>query len=111
VRVQSRHLRALGHVFAQLVAGPIERPQNVIWQFRERHYFDYDRVRLGMQLMMWGMFKKVVIADRLAAYVNTVYNDPQSYPGISLVLATVFLPFRFTVTSLVTQISLPARRR
>jgi alginate O-acetyltransferase complex protein AlgI len=80
--------------YPQLVAGPIERPQNVIWQFRERHYFDYDRVRLGLQLMMWGMFKKVVIADRLAAYVSTVYNDPQSYPGISLILATVFFAFQ-----------------
>ncbi len=80
--------------YPQLVAGPIERPQNVIYQFRERHYFEYERVKLGLQLMMWGMFKKVVIADRLAAFANVVYNQPHSYRGISLIIATVFFAFQ-----------------
>lgn len=80
--------------YPQLVAGPIERPQNVIWQFKEKHYFEYERVKLGLQLMMWGMFKKVVIADRLAGFVNTVYNDVHSYSGISLILATFFFAFQ-----------------
>ncbi len=80
--------------YPQLVAGPIERPQNVIHQFKERHYFEYERVKLGLQLMMWGMFKKVVIADRLASFANVVYNDVHSYTGISLILATVFFAFQ-----------------
>ena len=50
--------------YPQLVAGPIERPQNMLHQFYEKHYFVYHRVVEGLRLMMWGMFKKVVIADR-----------------------------------------------
>ncbi len=80
--------------YPQLVAGPIERPQNIIYQFYEKHRFEYERVKLGLQLMLWGMFKKVVIADRLAAFVNVVYDSPREYPGISLVLATVFFAFQ-----------------
>ncbi|MGZ8544327.1 MAG: MBOAT family O-acyltransferase, partial [Flavisolibacter sp.] len=51
--------------YPQLVAGPIERPQNVLPQFHEKKFFNYDNVTDGLKLMMWGMFKKVVIADRL----------------------------------------------
>ncbi|PSR53578.1 membrane-bound O-acyltransferase family protein [Adhaeribacter arboris] len=76
--------------YPQLVAGPIERPQNVLHQFHEKHYFDYDRVTSGLKLMAWGLFKKVVIADRLAIMVNEVYNNPTHYEGIPLILATVF---------------------
>lgn len=80
--------------YPQLVAGPIERPQNLLHQFRERHAFDYARVVAGLQLMLWGFFKKVVIADRLAPFVNAVYDDPHSYHGVSLVVATVFFAFQ-----------------
>jgi alginate O-acetyltransferase complex protein AlgI len=80
--------------YPQLVAGPIERPQNVLHQFYEKHYFEYERVRLGLQLMMWGMFKKVVIADRCAAFANAVYNDVHSFSGISLIIGTVFFAFQ-----------------
>src|SRR5580698_4658589 len=59
--------------YPQLVAGPIERPQNLLHQFREKHDFDYDRVTSGLRLMAWGLFKKVVIADRLSILVNQVY--------------------------------------
>ncbi len=76
--------------YPQLVAGPIERPQNLLHQFRERHFFDYVRVTDGLKLMVWGMFKKVVIADRLAILVNQVYADPSGQPGIILMLATFF---------------------
>ncbi len=76
--------------YPQLVAGPIERPQNILWQFRERHYFVYQRVKLGLQLMMWGMFKKVVIADRCASFANQVYNQPHEYRGLPLIVATFF---------------------
>jgi alginate O-acetyltransferase complex protein AlgI len=52
--------------YPQLVAGPIERPQNLIHQFYKQHYFEYERVVEGLKLMLWGQFMKLVIADRLA---------------------------------------------
>jgi alginate O-acetyltransferase complex protein AlgI len=76
--------------YPQLVAGPIERPQNVIHQFYEKHDFDYQRVTDGLKLMAWGMFKKVVIADRLSVMVEMVYKYPYNYHGIPLIVATVF---------------------
>ncbi len=75
--------------YPQLVAGPIERPQNVLHQFYEKHAFSYPRLVSGLQLMAWGLFKKVVIADRLAPLVNHVYNSPTDYTGLPLVFATV----------------------
>jgi alginate O-acetyltransferase complex protein AlgI len=80
--------------YPQLVAGPIERPQNVLHQFHEKKYFNYDKAISGFKLMAWGMFKKVVIADRLSLFVNQVYDQPQNYEGISLVVATVFFTFQ-----------------
>jgi len=80
--------------YPQLVAGPIERPQNLLHQFYEKHYFEYKRVVDGLKIMAWGMFKKVVIADRLAVYVNKIYDDPTSYSGPHLLLATVFFAFQ-----------------
>ena len=76
--------------FPQLVADPIERPQNLIHQLREKHEFDYTRVSDGLRRMGWGLFMKVVIADRLARYVNAVYNSPNTYDGLTLVVATIF---------------------
>jgi alginate O-acetyltransferase complex protein AlgI len=76
--------------YPQLVAGPIERPQNLLKQLRQSSTaFDYDRVTNGLKLMTWGMFKKVVIADRLAVVVETVYNDPGGHAGPAFTLATV----------------------
>ncbi len=80
--------------YPQLVAGPIERPQNLIHQFYEKHYFDYQRVVEGLKLMLWGLFMKLVIADRLAIYVNAVYNNPEQHSGQTLALATVFFAFQ-----------------
>jgi alginate O-acetyltransferase complex protein AlgI len=76
--------------YPQLVAGPIERPQNVIHQFYEVKRFNYDNFRSGLALMAWGFFKKCVIADRLSAFVNEVYGNSEAYHGISIILATVF---------------------
>ncbi|HNY12249.1 MAG TPA: MBOAT family O-acyltransferase, partial [Candidatus Wallbacteria bacterium] len=80
--------------YPQLVAGPIERPQNLIHQFYENHIFDFNRVKSGLKLMLWGMFKKVVIADRLCVFVDKVYNNPTNYEGFPLILATVFFAFQ-----------------
>lgn len=80
--------------YPQLVAGPIERPQNVLPQFYKKHTFDYDRVTSGLKLMAWGLFKKVVIADRLALFVDKVYDHPLDYQGIPIIVATIFFSFQ-----------------
>jgi alginate O-acetyltransferase complex protein AlgI len=75
--------------FPLVLAGPIERAKNLIPQFTEDHKFEYEQVTDGLQQMLWGFFKKMVIADKLALVVNTVYNNPASYTGLPLILATV----------------------
>lgn len=80
--------------FPQLVAGPIERATRLLPQFWKVNTFEYQRVADGLKLIAWGMFKKVVIADRLAEYVNTVYGAPSKYSGLSLALATYFFAFQ-----------------
>ncbi|MBP6343707.1 MAG: MBOAT family protein [Candidatus Omnitrophica bacterium] len=80
--------------FPQLVAGPIERPQNLLHQFYEKHSCDYARVTDGLKLMLWGMFKKTVIADRLAVVVDTVYGSPSEFTGVAYIVATVFFAFQ-----------------
>jgi alginate O-acetyltransferase complex protein AlgI len=80
--------------YPQLVAGPIERPQNVLPQIHEKKKFDYDNVTDGLKLMMWGMFKKVVIADRLVKLTDPVFNHPHDYSPLALLLAAVFFSFQ-----------------
>ena len=75
--------------YPQLVAGPIERPQNILHQLHEEHRFEYQRVADGLKWMAWGMFKKVVIADRMALLVNPIYDSPTSHEGPALVFATL----------------------
>ncbi len=76
--------------YPQLVAGPIERPQNMLHQFYEKHKFEYRSVVSGLKLMLWGMFKKVVIADNLAVLVNQFFDNPQNFPDTVLVKAVLF---------------------
>ncbi len=82
--------------FPQLLAGPIERSKDHLAQFSEEHSFDYDRVKRGLWLMLWGYFQKLVIADRVAIYVNTVFGDPQiyRYGGVVNVIAMFFNIFQ-----------------
>lgn len=80
--------------YPQLVAGPIERPQNILYQFREKHDFNYANVTGGLKLAAWGLFKKVVIADRLSIVVDSVYNHPQNFNSLGLIIATVFFAFQ-----------------
>ena len=80
--------------FPQLVAGPIERPQNLLHQFREWHEFNYVNVTMGLKRMAWGFFKKLVVADRLALYVNDVYGSPRNFNGLQLTLATFFFAYQ-----------------
>jgi alginate O-acetyltransferase complex protein AlgI len=76
--------------YPQLVAGPIERPQNLLHQFREEHKFNSQNLLDGLRLMLWGFFKKLVIADRLAFYVNVVYDYPNDFHYLNLIIATLF---------------------
>jgi alginate O-acetyltransferase complex protein AlgI len=80
--------------YPQLVAGPIERPQNLLHQFDEPHDFDYGRVVSGLQLMAWGFVKKIVVADRLADLANKVYDAPAVYTGLPLVIGTLAFAFQ-----------------
>jgi alginate O-acetyltransferase complex protein AlgI len=80
--------------FPQLVAGPIERPQNLLHQFREWHDFNYVNVTTGLKRMAWGFYKKLVVADRLALYVNDVYGTPRNFNGLQLTIATIFFAFQ-----------------
>jgi len=76
--------------FPQLVAGPIERPGNLIPQLREKHRFSYDNFTNGLKLMAWGFFKKMVIADRMAIFIDAVYRNPSDYHGFQVVIVTIF---------------------
>ncbi|MFN3782735.1 MAG: MBOAT family O-acyltransferase [Spirosomataceae bacterium] len=80
--------------FPQLVAGPIERPQNILHQFSEKKYFDYERIKSGLALMAWGMFQKVVIADRLSAFSDQVYNRPLESSGLQFWVGAFFFSFQ-----------------
>ncbi len=80
--------------FPQLVAGPIERSKNLLPQFNEVHNFDFDRMKSGLQLMLWGLFQKMIIADRSAIFVNEVYNNIGAYNGIVIFFATVLFAFQ-----------------
>jgi len=80
--------------FPQLVAGPIERSTRLLPQLVKKYNFDYDRVTDGLKLMLWGFFKKVVIADRVAVIVNQVYNNPQDAAGLPLLIGTYLFAFQ-----------------
>lgn len=80
--------------FPQLVAGPIERSSNLLPQFREKHKFSLNQVKSGLLLMLWGYFLKMVIADRIALFVDTVYGDYNAYPGTYLIVATLLFAFQ-----------------
>jgi alginate O-acetyltransferase complex protein AlgI len=76
--------------YPQLVAGPIERPQNILPQLHEKKYFQYENLFSGFRLILWGLFKKCVIADRLAIAVDSVYDSPSGNGGFSVIMATIF---------------------
>jgi alginate O-acetyltransferase complex protein AlgI len=80
--------------FPKLLQGPIERAGDLIPQLKTRYEFNYDNMRFGMLLFTWGLFKKVVIADRLGLYVDAVYNDVHAFTGLPLLLATYAYAFQ-----------------
>ena len=80
--------------FRTLLSGPIERARNLIPQLKEKTSVSWDNFKGGAGLFIWGVFKKVVIADRLAEYVNAVYFSPESHSGSTLALAALFYSFQ-----------------
>ena len=80
--------------YPQLVAGPIERPQNILHQFHLNHKYDFENVKSGLMQMAFGMFKKVVIADRLSTLVDSVYANPTEQSGLTVLIASVFYAFQ-----------------
>lgn len=80
--------------FPQLVAGPIERATNLLVQFQVKRHFDYNKAVDGLRQILWGFFKKVVIADNAAEFVNMFFDSPGDYPGSVLLLGAVFFAFQ-----------------
>jgi alginate O-acetyltransferase complex protein AlgI len=80
--------------FPQLVAGPIERATNLLPQFYKRRTFEYDKAVDGMRQILWGLFKKIVIADNCAEYANLVFNNSLDYSGSTLVVGALFFSFQ-----------------
>ena len=75
--------------FPQLVAGPIERPDNLLPQLLKEHKFNFDDLYIGSKRMLAGFFKKIVVADIVAGYVNAVYNNPGKSGGLAIIIATL----------------------
>lgn len=80
--------------FPQLVAGPIERTKNLMGQLQVSHAFKFENLREGVLLMSWGYFLKIVIADRIALYVDTIYGDLGTYGGVYFILAFILFAFQ-----------------
>jgi len=80
--------------FPQLVAGPIERATNLLPQFLKKREFDYDTAVDGMRQILWGLFKKIVVADNCAVYVDQVFSNYTNESGSTLLLAAIFFTFQ-----------------
>ncbi len=80
--------------FPQLVAGPIERATNLLPQFYKKRVFEYDKAVDGMRQILWGLFKKIVIADNSAEFANLIFNNSSEYSGGILVLGAIFFTFQ-----------------
>lgn len=80
--------------FPQLVAGPIERATHLLPQFYKKRTFDYAKAVDGMRQILWGLFKKIVIADNCAEYANLIFNHSSDYSGSTLVLGALFFAFQ-----------------
>lgn len=92
VKPESNFIRYAAFIafFPQLVAGPIERTENLLPQLKREQFFTYEKASYGLKLMAWGFFKKLVIADTVGVYVDQIYSESHYYNGFSLFLATLF---------------------
>ncbi|MFW5803658.1 MAG: MBOAT family O-acyltransferase [bacterium] len=80
--------------FPQLVAGPIERAVNLLPQFKKSRKFNVDSAKEGLRQILWGFFKKVVIADNCAEFSNLIFSNPNDYSGSTLVIGVIFFAFQ-----------------
>ena len=80
--------------FPQMLAGPIERARHMIPQFTAPRLFDTALARDGLRQMLWGLFKKIVVADNCSQIVNQLYADPSAHSGSTMALATVLFAFQ-----------------
>lgn len=80
--------------FPIVLSGPIERAGNMFHQFKDKLEFNYEKTVKGLQLMLWGYFMKLVIADRVAIYVSAIFNNIEHHSGISLLFATLLYPIQ-----------------
>lgn len=80
--------------FPQLVAGPIERAKNLLPQFYRKRFFDYNKAVDGMKQVLWGFFKKIVIADNCAFYANDIFANFNDYSGSVLLMGVIFFAFQ-----------------
>jgi len=80
--------------FPQLVAGPIERSNNLLPQFKEEHTFNYNTFMSGVRLMAWGYFMKLALADRCGLFVDIIFNNVNHHTGGSYLLASLLFPFQ-----------------
>ncbi len=80
--------------FPQLVAGPIERASNLLPQFHKKIELNYDRFTSGAQLILWGLVKKIMIADRVGIVANEIFNSYQDYHGFTLIIGVIFFAFQ-----------------
>ena len=80
--------------FPQLVAGPIERAKNLLPQFHKRRKFIYSNAVDGMRQILWGLFKKIVIADNCAEFANQIFNNYEDLNGSTLILGAIFFAFQ-----------------
>ena len=80
--------------FPQLVAGPIERATQLLPQFYKKRVFDYSKAVDGMRQILWGLFKKIVIADNCAEYANLIFNNSEDLSGSTLVMGALFFTFQ-----------------
>src|SRR5690606_32513297 len=80
--------------FPQLVAGPIERASNLLPQFYKKRHFNYTLAVDGLRQILWGLFKKIVIADNCAFYANLIFHNSSDYSGSTLVIGALFFTFQ-----------------
>jgi alginate O-acetyltransferase complex protein AlgI len=80
--------------FPQLVAGPIERATNLLPQFFDKRVFDYQKAVDGGKQILWGLFKKMVIADNCSLYADQIFNNSSNHSGFTLVLGAIFFAFQ-----------------
>ena len=84
----------LRKLFPQLVAGPIERAKNLLPQFQNQRNFDYNQATDGLRQILWGLVKKLLIADACAPYVQTIFSNPSDYSGSTLLLGAILFSFQ-----------------